>query len=56
MKKYWRLWCLALGQKAGETDRDSDIIAIFRTIIIAIQVIAAIMIMINIGITWYILL
>lgn len=29
----WRIWCKALGEKASECDKESDIIAIVRTFI-----------------------
>lgn len=31
----WRLWCKALGQKATECDKESDRVAIIRTIVLA---------------------
>jgi len=31
----WRLWCLALGDKAGQHDREADLIALIRTAIFA---------------------
>jgi hypothetical protein len=34
MKKIWRLWAKALGEKSGTTDYESDLIAIIRTGII----------------------
>jgi hypothetical protein len=34
MKKIWRVWAKALGEKSGTTDKESDMIAIIRTIII----------------------
>ena len=34
MKKLWRVWAKALGEKAGATDKESDTIAIIRTIIV----------------------
>lgn len=33
MNKVWRLWAKALGEKASPCDRESDKIAIIRTII-----------------------
>lgn len=33
MKKYWRLWCLALGEKASDCNKESDVVAIIRTLI-----------------------
>jgi hypothetical protein len=35
----WRLWCKALGEKAGNNDSESDRIAIIRTAIVACYVI-----------------
>lgn len=34
MKNLWRLWAKAIGQKDGKINKDSDNIAIIRTIII----------------------
>jgi hypothetical protein len=31
----WRLWCLALGDKAGQHNREADVIALIRTAIFA---------------------
>lgn len=31
----WRLWCKALGQKATECDKESDRVAIIRTVVLA---------------------
>jgi len=36
----WRLWAKALGEKSGNNDKEADIIACFRTIIVLIYVIA----------------
>ena len=34
MKKLWRIWAKALGEKAGNTDIESDRIAFIRTLIV----------------------
>ncbi len=34
MKKMWRIWAKALGDKSGNTDSESDLIALVRTVII----------------------
>jgi hypothetical protein len=34
MSKIWRIWAKALGEKSGETDRESDLIALVRSVII----------------------
>ena len=31
--KMWRLWCKALGEKAGKNDREADNVAYIRSII-----------------------
>lgn len=39
MKHAWRIWAKAIGEKSGNTDSESDLIALVRTIIIAIYII-----------------
>jgi hypothetical protein len=39
MKKIWRLWAKALGEKAGKDDQESDHIACIRTIIVLTYII-----------------
>jgi hypothetical protein len=34
LRKLWRLWAKALGEKAGSTDQESDRIACIRTAIV----------------------
>jgi hypothetical protein len=34
MKKLWRIWAKALGEKAGATDDEADRIAVIRSIIV----------------------
>ena len=34
IKQIWRLWAKALGEKTGDTNRESDRIACIRTIIV----------------------
>jgi len=34
LRKFWRIWAKALGEKSGTTDIESDRIAFIRTIII----------------------
>jgi hypothetical protein len=52
MKRFWKYWARALGEKVGESNKDADKVALFRTIIIAQAVITNILISINIIITW----
>lgn len=39
MKKAWRIWCNALGQKQGKTNKEADSVAIVRTIILLLYMI-----------------
>jgi hypothetical protein len=34
MKRVWRLWAKALGEKTGATDSEADRIALVRTVIV----------------------
>ena len=34
MRKIWRIWAKALGEKAGATKQEADSVALVRTIII----------------------
>ena len=33
MKKIWRIWAKALGDKSGKDDREADFVAMIRTFI-----------------------
>jgi hypothetical protein len=35
----WRLWAKALGQKEGITDSEADVVAVFRTAIVALYIV-----------------
>tara|TARA_B100000424_G_C22874482_1_gene465626 strand:+ start:966 stop:1130 length:165 start_codon:yes stop_codon:yes gene_type:complete len=52
MKRLWRLWAQALGEKTGESDREADAVARFRTILILQGVVTNILISINILMNW----
>jgi len=52
MRKMWRHWARALGEKIGETNKDADNVAFLRTLLIAQAVITNILISINIMIHW----
>ena len=30
----WKIWCKALGQKEGESNREADAVAVIRTLIL----------------------
>ena len=38
-KQLWRLWAKALGEKAGNDDKEADTIAIIRTIIVILYLV-----------------
>ena len=48
----WRLWAKALGEKASDCDRESDTIAIFRTVIAGINLVTCIFIVASILRHW----
>ncbi len=51
--KYWKIWCKALGEKSGTTDRQSDGIAFVRTLLVLQAIVTNIFIVSNILINWY---
>jgi hypothetical protein len=51
MKKFWKLWAKALGEKIGD-DKEADTIALIRTIIVLQAIICNILIMWNILRNW----
>jgi hypothetical protein len=51
-KSLWRLWAKALGEKAGSTDEEADTVALFRTIIAAVNFITCIFIIAGIIKHW----
>ncbi len=34
IQKFWRIWAKALGEKAGATKQEADIVALVRTLIV----------------------
>ena len=52
MRKIWTLWAKSLGDKSSELDREADIIAIMRTLIVLVNFIACMFIVINIIRKW----
>jgi hypothetical protein len=48
----WRIWCKALGEKASECSRESDLVAIIRTIILSTYLITNIAIVANAARHW----
>ena len=53
MSYIWKVWCKALGEKAGTTDRQSDGIAFIRTLLVMQAVITNLFIVANILKGWY---
>lgn len=49
----WRIWAKALGEKSGETDKESDKIAMVRTIIVGVNFITCLFIVSNIIRGWF---
>jgi hypothetical protein len=35
LRLMWRFWCKALGEKASEHNHEADLVALFRTLILA---------------------
>jgi hypothetical protein len=48
----WKIWCKALGEKSGTTDRQSDNIALIRTFLVLQAIITNIFIVANILKNW----
>ena len=49
----WKIWCKALGEKAGTTDTQSDGIAFIRTVLVMQAIITNIFIVANIIRNWH---
>jgi len=50
--KIWRLWAKALGEKAGNSDKEADRIAIIRTVIVLVYLLTNICIVAGIIRHW----
>ena len=37
MRRIWRIWAKALGEKSGASNREADLIAVVRTVIIGVN-------------------
>lgn len=51
-KHLWRLWAKALGEKASECDRESDKVAVIRTIVVGVNFITCLFIIAGIIRHW----
>lgn len=52
MRRIWRIWAKALGEKASTNDKEADAIAWVRTVVVLINVVAAFFIMANVIRHW----
>lgn len=52
MRRFWRHWARALGEKVGESNKDADVVAFWRTLIILQAIITNLFIVINILKGW----
>jgi hypothetical protein len=52
MGRFWRYWARALGEKVGESNKDADVVAFWRTLIILQAIITNLFIVINILKGW----
>ena len=52
MKKYWRIWAMSLGNKAGRTDDEADLVAIVRTAILMVYVVTNLVIIAGVWRHW----
>ena len=44
LRKFWRIWAKALGEKAGATRQEADLVAVVRTAIVMCYIITNIFI------------
>jgi hypothetical protein len=51
-KGIWRLWAKALGEKASECDRESDRVAVIRTVVVGVNFITCLFIIAGILRHW----
>jgi len=52
LKSSWRLWAKALGEKASSDNNEADKVAIIRTLIVLVYVIANIFLVANVIRHW----
>jgi len=50
--RYWRIWAKSLGEKTGTSDKESDVIAVVRTIIVLVNFITCFFIMSGVLHNW----
>lgn len=52
MRRIWRLWAKALGEKASENNLEADIVALIRTFIVIVAVVCNLYIIAGIERHW----
>ena len=52
MKRVWRVWAKAIGEKAGSNDTEADIIAVIRTMIVIVYIVTNLFIVAGIVRHW----
>ena len=52
MRKIWRVWAKALGDKSGASNREADYIAIVRTVVVGVNFITCFFIMAGVVHNW----
>jgi len=52
MRKYWRLWAKSLGEKEGTTDREADMVAVIRSVIVLVNFITCFFIISGVVHNW----
>lgn len=52
MKKFWRIWAKALGEKAFTDDLEADYVAATRTVLVVVNFLTCFFIMANIVHNW----
>jgi hypothetical protein len=52
MKKLWRIWAKSLGEKSGSNDKEADLIALIRTLIVVCYIITNLVIVAGVVRHW----
>jgi len=52
LRKAWRLWAKALGEKAGSTDCEADLVALIRTVVLILYMTTNFFIMAGVARHW----
>jgi len=52
MRKVWRIWAKALGEKAGATDQEADTVALVRSCIVLVYIITNLFIIAGVIRNW----